>query len=217
MKMTNYLTPLPTSQYLERLGWHQKGMPDPSFNKSPVVSTIHEKGSSAAARALRYGRLWKQKALARKKAREDEEAAQVAAIQSIKRRRHEKKPLLVQEDDSEPANSKVDIEAVLNEAKSETETGEPQESFGKTLVQSIFFMLLGVGLVTFFSDPLVDTMAEFAGPNGVNINPFYVSFILTPFCSNASEVISSLIFAAKKRKQNSSMTYAEAYCYQLAR
>ncbi len=38
---------------------------------------------------------------------------------------------------------------------------------------------------------------------------FYVSFVVTPVCSNASEIISSLIFASKKKKINSSMTYAQ--------
>lgn len=38
---------------------------------------------------------------------------------------------------------------------------------------------------------------------------FYLSFIVTPICSNASELVSSLIFAAKKRKINSSMTFSQ--------
>ena len=38
---------------------------------------------------------------------------------------------------------------------------------------------------------------------------FYVSFVVTPLCSNASELVSSLIFAAKKKKENISMTFAQ--------
>lgn len=38
---------------------------------------------------------------------------------------------------------------------------------------------------------------------------FYVSFIVTPLCSNASEIVSSLIFAYKRRKESSSMTYSQ--------
>ena len=38
---------------------------------------------------------------------------------------------------------------------------------------------------------------------------FYVSFVVTPICSNASELVSSLMFAAKKTKTNISMTYSQ--------
>ena len=38
---------------------------------------------------------------------------------------------------------------------------------------------------------------------------FYLSFIITPFCSNASELVSSLLFAAKKKKLNTSMTFSQ--------
>eukprot|EP01136_Pigoraptor_vietnamica_P022672 Opistho-1_new@74074 len=38
-----------------------------------------------------------------------------------------------------------------------------------------------------------------------------MSFLITPVCSNASEIISSLIFAAKRRRTNISMTYGQLY------
>lgn len=38
---------------------------------------------------------------------------------------------------------------------------------------------------------------------------FYLSFVITPFCSNASELVSSLMFAAKKKKVNTSLTYSQ--------
>ena len=38
---------------------------------------------------------------------------------------------------------------------------------------------------------------------------FYVSFVVTPICSNASELVSSLLFAAKKKKENVSMTFSQ--------
>ena len=38
---------------------------------------------------------------------------------------------------------------------------------------------------------------------------FYVSFVITPLCSNASELVSSLMFAAKKTKINSSLTFSQ--------
>jgi len=45
----------------------------------------------------------------------------------------------------------------------------------------------------------------------INIPNFYLSFVVTPFCSNASEMISSLVFAMKKKRKNTSMTYSQLY------
>ncbi|XP_028416734.1 sodium/calcium exchanger NCL2-like [Dendronephthya gigantea] len=82
-----------------------------------------------------------------------------------------------------------------------------------------FFMLCGgVAMVTIFSDPMCDVLSGITnkanGDNGgsyINISPFYVSFVVTPICSNASELVSSLLFAAKKKKENVSITYAQLY------
>ncbi|KAL6051953.1 Sodium/calcium exchanger NCL2 [Balamuthia mandrillaris] len=79
----------------------------------------------------------------------------------------------------------------------------------KIAIKAIIILLIGTGLVSFFSDPIVDVITDFG--EKINIPPFFVSFIITPFCSNASELISSLIFAAKKRKKNSSLTYSALY------
>ncbi len=38
---------------------------------------------------------------------------------------------------------------------------------------------------------------------------FYLSFVVTPICSNASEIVSSLIFASKRKIVNTSMTYSQ--------
>lgn len=60
------------------------------------------------------------------------------------------------------------------------------------------FTILAIGttLVVLFSDPMVDVMQEIAVR--ANLSPFYVSFILAPLASNASEVISSQYYASKK-------------------
>jgi Ca2+/Na+ antiporter len=64
-------------------------------------------------------------------------------------------------------------------------------------------------VVALFSDPMVDTISEIGVLWGIPV--FYISFILTPFCSNASELVASLAFAAKKRVANTSMTYSQLY------
>jgi len=77
------------------------------------------------------------------------------------------------------------------------------------LLQAFALLTLGVGLVTIFSDPMVEVLNDFA--DTVGIAPFYVSFVVCPICSNASELISSLIFAARKKRSNTSLTYGQLY------
>merc|ERR1712072_320568 len=45
----------------------------------------------------------------------------------------------------------------------------------------------------------------------VNIPAFFISFVVTPLASNASELVSSLIFASKQRKKNISLTFCQVY------
>jgi len=108
-----------------------------------------------------------------------------------------------------------------------------QEPKWKIAIKCTLQLIFGVGLVTLFSDPMVDALTDLTNPgykgrNGSHIPigskpfklignhlatvftiAFYVSFVVTPLCSNASELVSSLIFASKKMKVNSSMTYSQ--------
>lgn len=70
------------------------------------------------------------------------------------------------------------------------------------------FIMLGIGtfLVLLFSDPMVEVMSEIAVR--VNISPFYVSFILAPLASNASEVLASTYYASKKTSKTISVSFS---------
>jgi len=134
------------------------------------------------------------KALANKwKIKAKEQAAQRSESPT-----EEKTPLLfgkVNSINSEPAMDTV----IENTAKEVAEEEEKEEkSFGRLLAESLFYMLFGAALVAFFSDPMVDALTDIG--SRLSINPFYISFLVTPFCSNASELIASLVFAAKKIK-----------------
>merc|ERR1719215_2226433 len=61
-------------------------------------------------------------------------------------------------------------------------------------------MGVGTGLVLVFSDPMVDCLSEWGTRLGVS--PFYVSFILAPFASNASELLSAYTYATKRTEKN---------------
>merc|ERR1719405_383894 len=61
-------------------------------------------------------------------------------------------------------------------------------------------MAIGTFLVLIFSDPMVDVLSQIGTVTGVPA--FYVSFILAPLASNASELLSSMKLAAKKSKNS---------------
>jgi hypothetical protein len=84
---------------------------------------------------------------------------------------------------------------------------------GQIWFKALYTLFAGLGIVGIFSDPMCDVLSamtntDYTGNLGshIPVNPFFVSFIVTPICSNASELISSLAFAAKKTKKSISMT-----------
>ena len=68
---------------------------------------------------------------------------------------------------------------------------------------------LGTVIVSVFSDPMVDAIVNFSSASG--IPAFYISFVVTPLASNSSELVSSFIFASKKRVKNNSVVYSQVY------
>ena len=75
----------------------------------------------------------------------------------------------------------------------------PDEQQAAIKKRAFWMLLLGVVMVSIFSDPMVDVMQEIA--NRAGLSPFYVSFVLAPLASNASEVISSQYYASKKTRK----------------
>ncbi len=65
--------------------------------------------------------------------------------------------------------------------------------------RAFLMLFMGTSLVLMFSDPMVEVLSEVA--NRIGIPAFYVSFILAPLASNASEVIASQYYAAKKTRK----------------
>merc|ERR1712051_969168 len=61
-------------------------------------------------------------------------------------------------------------------------------------------MGLGTALVLVFSDPMVDALSEWGTRLG--ISSFYVSFVLAPFASNASELLSAYTYAVKRTEKS---------------
>jgi len=72
----------------------------------------------------------------------------------------------------------------------------PAQQRLRLMLRSCWMMGLGTALVLVFSDPMVDILSDWGRRLG--ISPFYISFILAPFASNASELLSAYNYAVKK-------------------
>ena len=66
--------------------------------------------------------------------------------------------------------------------------------------RACFGMGLGTILVLIFSDPMVDILNDFSTRTG--IPAFYISFVLAPLVSNASELIAAYNYAKKKTSKS---------------
>lgn len=80
---------------------------------------------------------------------------------------------------------------------------DPEEQLKRILLRSFSMMMLGTVLVVVFSDPIVDVFYQMGLQ--MNINPFYVSFVLAPMASNACELVAAYNYA-KRRTQKSITT-----------
>jgi len=81
----------------------------------------------------------------------------------------------------------------------------PPEIQQKKIKQRAFGQLLfGLLLVFVFSDPAVSCFNEIGKRSG--IPSFFVSFVLAPFVSNGSELLSAYVFAAKKTSETISIS-----------
>ncbi|GAB0492147.1 hypothetical protein MMPV_003407 [Pyropia vietnamensis] len=76
------------------------------------------------------------------------------------------------------------------------------------LIKKRAFTMMGLGtaMVLLFSDPMCSVLNSIGGRIGVD--PFFISFILAPLASNASELIAAGAYAAKKTKRTITISFA---------
>ncbi|CAI7894689.1 unnamed protein product [Closterium sp. NIES-54] len=110
------------------------------------------------------------------------------------------------------ANAKGQLEGLEQELEEEVED-EEEEEVVKTPAQiyreAIMLIAGGAVLVGCFADPVIGSITAFSRAS--NIPAFFVAFVVTPLASNASELVSSLYFAMKKRRRTASLTYSQVY------
>lgn len=73
---------------------------------------------------------------------------------------------------------------------------DPDEQQKRIKKRAFFGMGMGTLLVLFFSDPMVGLLSELG--KRLDVSPFYVSFILAPMASNASELVAAYNYAKKR-------------------
>jgi len=82
----------------------------------------------------------------------------------------------------------------------------PEQQQRRVLLRSFWIMGVGVLLVLFFSDPMVDVFSELG--SRLNIKPFYVAFVLAPLASNASELIAAYAYSLKKTEKSMTISFS---------
>lgn len=75
----------------------------------------------------------------------------------------------------------------------------PEEQQKRIKLRSLWQMGLGTALVLGFSSPMVDCLAELG--HRVDLSPFYISFVLAPLASNASELVAAYNYAQKRTQK----------------
>jgi Ca2+/Na+ antiporter len=97
----------------------------------------------------------------------------------------------------------------ISAAEEEEEEEEEEDEFwhltdSQLKFKALGILLLGTVICTVVSDPMVDVISNLG--TKMNVSPFYISFVVTPLASNASEVIAGLVFARKKTVESISLT-----------
>ncbi|KAJ0715644.1 putative sodium/calcium exchanger membrane region, cation efflux transmembrane domain superfamily [Helianthus annuus] len=74
---------------------------------------------------------------------------------------------------------------------------------------AIILLIVGIFMLIVLAEPLVESVRRFS--ESVNIEPFYVSFILVPLATNARTAIAAIRAANQKRHKTTSLTFFEIY------
>lgn len=75
----------------------------------------------------------------------------------------------------------------------------PEQQQRRIKLRAAWMMGCGALLVLIFSDPAVEVLTEIS--KRCDVNPFFISFILAPLASNASEVIAAYNYSQRKTRK----------------
>lgn len=76
----------------------------------------------------------------------------------------------------------------------------PEEQQRRIRTRAFTMLFIGTAICFIISDPMVDVFTEVA--KRINVNSFYVTFLLAPLASNATELIAAYNYAQKKTSKS---------------
>jgi len=83
---------------------------------------------------------------------------------------------------------------------------DPQTKVKLIIKKSLQMMIMGTIVVLLISDPMVDVLNSIGVV--LNIDAFYIGFVLAPIASNAPEIIAGFGYAGKQTKKTISISLA---------
>lgn len=83
---------------------------------------------------------------------------------------------------------------------------DPESQIRHVMYRSFKMMAFGTALVLIFSDPMVSVLSDVGARLG--IPAFYVSFVLAPLASNASELLAAYSYAKKKTRKTVTIAFS---------
>lgn len=113
---------------------------------------------------------------------------------------------------TEPTSVTTDVEGEDTDEEEHEEMPEdlshldPQTQQFHVKMRAAWLMIVGTTLVLVFSDPMVDVMGAVGDRTG--ISSFYISFVLAPLASNASELIAAFNYSLKKTSRTIVISFA---------
>jgi len=117
----------------------------------------------------------------------------------LQRRRKESMALM---QSAIPPTGEDEEEEEEDEMPEEWKELTPEQQMARIIFKASWMMAVGSGIVLFVADPFVDCLTEWGSKRRLNIPSFYISFVVAPFASNASELLSAYSYAVKKTKSS---------------
>ncbi|PRQ31084.1 putative sodium/calcium exchanger membrane region, EF-hand domain pair [Rosa chinensis] len=105
--------------------------------------------------------------------------------------------------------TKKEHQLIVRGEEQSDEVVEGVDNPKKTSIKAGLMLLAGTLIAAAFADPLVDAVDNFS--DATSIPTFFISFIALPLATNSSEAVSAIIFASRKKKRTSSLTFSELY------
>jgi Ca2+/Na+ antiporter len=111
-------------------------------------------------------------------------------------------PVVDEAGDGQEGGEEEEEEEVPHDLRSD----DPKKQIQNVLRRSFAMMLTGTFLVLVFSDPMVDVLGEVG--RRIGVSSFYISFILAPLASNASELFAAYQYATKKTRKTITISFS---------